>query len=659
MSSADDASPAGTRPPGEPPLPIAAGILGGLVSLLLLFELNFPKLTPQTALALFLAFGFGWAFFLDPRVRKHAVWWRWLGYLLGSAGILACLRVAILSDPNAIEFLGQEDLLGERVGIEGPLDMATGVAVVIGTLEGSRRLVGWPLTALALLTMLYAVTGPQLPDALLPHRGTEWDRLFNQLGLHSQGVFGVAFSVMFTHVALFILLGVLLQQTGAIGFLIGVANRWFGGTPGGVAKVAVVGSGLMGSLSGSAVANTAATGSFSIPMMRSSGFSKVQASAIEAVASSGGAMVPPVMGAAAYLMLEIIQPPVTLVTVMKAAIIPSLLYYLSLFLIVDFTARKRGASTTNPPVSDLPAPSEGTRTGPTAGVIFIAGLVTLIGLLVAGYTPSRSASVACGIVLALAFILPGARPNGRDLIELFAKFIRDLAPLLVAAGCAGIVVGVLTMTGAGTRLASVIAPLMDQGIWAALSGLMVIALILGLGLPPLVCYLLLTTLIGPVIASLGIPPLAAHFFVFYFGMLSMITPPVALAAYAAAGISGAPPMKVGFQAFQFGWITFLIPYQFVFRPELLMIDLTPATLPGTLWSLLTAMAGITVFAAATTRFAFRPLRTWEMGVGLVAAAFLMLPPPGWSQLGPVPMLDVAALVAAGMVAWNGWRSRGR
>jgi len=627
----------------------ATGIAGLLVALLLLKELNFPTLTPQTSLALFLALGLVWAFFLDPRIGKQALGWRIAGWTLGALGILGCLRVGVMSDQAWLNVFGGGEVLGKRVGIEQPLDTATGLVIVVAVLEGSRRLVGWPLTVLALITMAYALLGPWLPDGLLPHRGTSPERLSHQLGLHAQGVFGVAFSVMFTHVALFILLGVLLQQTGAIAFLIGVANRWFGRTPGGVAKVAVVGSGLMGSLSGSAVANTAATGAFSIPMMRASGFRGVQAAAIEAVASSGGAMVPPVMGAAAYLMLEIVQPPVTLVTVMKAAIVPSFLYYLSLFLIVDLTARREGKEVAESPDPTAALPGE-SRTGWTAGLIFLAGLTTLVGLLLAKFTPSRSASVACVVTIVLAATLPGSRLDWRGLLGIAGRFLRDVSPLLVAAACAGIVVGVLTMTGAGTRLASLIAPLTEQSLGAAFVALMVISLILGLGLPPLVCYLLLTTLIGSVIANLGVPPLAAHFFIFYFGMLSMITPPVALAAYAAAGIAGVSPMAAGFQAFRFGWITFLIPYQFVFRPELLLLDLTLATLPLALWSLLTATAGIAIFAAGTTRYALRTLERWECVVAFIAATLLILPPPAWSLAGPVPVLDVGALLAAAVVA---------
>jgi len=617
-------------------------VAGWSMIVLLLVQLNLPLLTPQAALAIFLGIGLGLVFCLPA--KRLSPWLRWIARALGVLSVLACARIAWESQP----LTGGDAVLGNRVGSETPLDLACAVVVVFAVLIATWWRIGWPLVVLALLAMGYALAGPVLPDWLLAHRGTPPLRLINQLGLHEQGVFGVAISVMFTSVALFVLLGVLLQACGAISFMIGLAQRWFGQSPGGMAKIAVVGSGLMGSLSGSAVANTAATGAFSIPLMRASGFTGVQAAAIEAVASSGGALVPPVMGAAAYLMLEIIQPPVTLLTIMRAAIIPAILYYLSLFLIVDFSARRRmhdaGANNAPPP----PAIAK-IKVSAFAGVVFFAAVAALVTALISGLSPSRSATIACVLAPALAFCHPSTRPAFRVLWKSGGAFARDLAPLLLAAACAGIIIGVLTMTGGGTRIAGIIMPLMDQHILLALLALMVVSLLLGLGLPPLVCYLLMTSLLGAVIAKLGVPALAAHFFIFYFGMLSMITPPVALAAFAAAGIAGAPPMAVGFQAIRFGWITFLIPFLFVFRPEILLLEGTLDRWPVAMWTTFCAICGIAAFAAGTARYALGPLGRGSRILIFIAACVMILPAPPWLMMGPVPIGDLAGLILAAVI----------
>ncbi len=316
--------------------------LAVLLCLFTVFEVNYPLLVPQSQLAIFAMLGLVLCFLHYPtRPRWRAN--RALGLvdrcLAGLAGV-ACLFVVIQTQPLFKRFWIDGLSLGNRAGREAGIDTAVGVLGLLLVLEATRRSIGWALPVLALVFLAYAGFGSALPDWLFPHRGYGAARIVAQTFLHSQGVFGVALRVMFVYVFLFVLFGAFLKATGATRFIIDFAQRTLGGTPGGPAKVAVLSSGIMGSLSGSAVANTATTGTFTIPMMRSAGFKSEDAAGVEAAASSGGALMPPVMGAGAYMMLEIIDPPVTYLQIIRAALLPAVLYYFSLLLIVHFHARR-------------------------------------------------------------------------------------------------------------------------------------------------------------------------------------------------------------------------------------------------------------------------------------------------------------------------------
>ena len=328
---------------------------------------------------------------------------------------------------------------------------------------------------------------------------------------------------MFTYVFLFVIFGAFLSASGATRFIIDFAQAVFGRSPGGPAKVAVLSSGLMGSLSGSAVANTATTGAFTIPMMRSAGFKATTAAGIQAAASSGGALMPPVMGAGAYMMLEIVDPPVTYIEIIRAALIPAILYYLSLFLITHFHARgtMADAAPESPAATAAATPLAESR---HEGVVFATALGLLILLLILGYTPFRAVTASLvGIVVVGAFN-ERTRLSVQDVIKAFVKSARDVVSLVAASASVGIIIGIVTLTGIGTRLPATILPLAEQSLFLALVLIMISSIVLGMGLPSAVCYLLLATLIGPVLGNLGVVPLAAHLFIFYFGMMSMVTP---------------------------------------------------------------------------------------------------------------------------------------
>ncbi|HSC26354.1 MAG TPA: TRAP transporter fused permease subunit, partial [Vicinamibacterales bacterium] len=504
-----------------------------------LLEVNYPRLTPHAQLAIFAALGLVIGFLTVP-ARKS---WRKenpgraLDWLLAALTVLVCGFVVTQTEPAFERWWLTGQSLGNRAGFETTADVIVGTVGLLLVLEAARRTIGAALPVLSVLFLAYAYWGSALPDWLFPHRGYSIERIVAQAFLQAQGVFGVALSVMFSYVFLFVILGALLELTGATEFIIDFATRTFRRSAGGPAKVGVVSAGLMGTLSGSAVANTATCGTFTIPLMRSAGFRPDTAAGVQAAASSGGALMPPVMGAAAYMMLEIVDPPVTYLEIIRAALLPALLYYLSLLLYVHFYARRSMMARGDLAV---PAAAAGSAARRIEGTIFFGALAVLLLLLAVGYTPFRAVTVSLVVIAALSFLSARTRISWSGLQTALVKSSRDAVPLIAASACVGIIIGIVTLTGIGTRFPAALLPLAEESLLLALVIIMASSIVLGMGLPSTVCYLLLATLIGPVLGQLGVIPLAAHLFIFYFGMMSMVTPLVALAAYAAATIAQAP-----------------------------------------------------------------------------------------------------------------------
>jgi len=640
--------------------------LGTGFCLFTLVEVNYPRLAPQAALALFALVGLTLCFLNVPAARRlTGRAWRALDFALVLLTVVCFGYVFVQTEPAFQSWWSGAQSLGNRAGHETMADTAVGVLGLALVIEASRRALGNALPLLAGVFLAYGYLGPYLPAWLFAHRGYGVDRLVAQAFLHSQGVFGVALGVMFTYVFLFVVFGAFLQATGATRFIIETADRLFRRSYGGPAKVAVVSSGMMGSLSGSAVANAATIGTFTIPMMRSAGFRPQVAAGIEAAASAGGALMPPVMGAGAYMMLEIVQPPVTYLEIIRAALIPAVLYYLSLLFIVHFHAKRLATAAVGANAGRAAARS-GAEAGETRpakaafeGAIFFVSLVTLVGLLFFGYTPFRAVTVALAVVVGLAALNPRTRLGWRTIVSGCERASRDVVPLVAAAACVGIVIGVVTLTGVGTRLPATIIPLAEQSVLLALILIMITSIVLGMGLPSAVVYLLLATLIGPVLGNLGIVPLAAHLFIFYFGMMSMVTPPVALAAYVAASIAGADIMKTGWQAFRFALVGFTLPFIFVFRPELLMLgpDGAAASPWGITYATAIAVLGVVAFAASLAGFLFARVPTSGRVLLGVAAALLLAPGRGIDLLGlRIYVLDASGLALLAALAFVNWRA---
>ena len=618
-----------------------------------LIEVNYPLLAPQSRLAFFALVGLALCFLNAPvhPSLKDDLRARTSDLVLTVLATGCCGYIVLQTDPIFEAWWIDGQTLGNRAGFETALDTTIGLVGLLLVVEAARRALGLALPLLAVAFLLYALFGAAFPDWLFPHRGYTIPRVVAQTFLHSQGIFGVALGVMFTYVFLFVIFGAFLEATGATRFIVDFAQRVFGRSSGGPAKVAVLSSGLMGSLSGSAVANTATTGTFTIPMMRSAGFQPVTAAGVQAAASSGGALMPPVMGAGAYMMLEIVDPPVTYLEIVRAALIPAILYYLSLLLIVHFHARRMAIGAARTPVEPAAAGSAA-RSTRAAGTVFFTALGSLIAFLVLGYTAFRAVTLSLVVIVLVSSFSPATRLDPRRTLAGLINAARGVVPLVAAAACVGIIIGIVTLTGVGTRLPATIIPLAEQSLFLALVLIMVSSIVLGMGLPSAVCYLLMATLIGPVLGNLGVIPLAAHLFIFYFGMMSMVTPPVALAAYAASSIAGTRIMPTGVAAFRFALVGFTLPYMFVYRPELLMLTVTgePAGWLDMLVPVAIATLGVTCFAAGIAGQFRHPLPLGLRLAVFAAAGLLLAPGPTLSAAGVgVPVFDVVGVALAGGV----------
>ncbi|MCY3744806.1 MAG: TRAP transporter fused permease subunit [Acidobacteria bacterium] len=626
-----------------------SGVRGAVVAILtllltafVLIEVNRPALTPQAQLAAFALCGLPLCFLI--RMKPGDPWWRRGIDLLGLlSAVASCAYVLYWSGFGPTT-------LGDRAGGETGLDITLGLLGLFGVLAATARVIGPALPILAGLFLLYAAVGPHLPELLFPHRGYSLARIASQGFLQSQGVFGIAMKVMFAYVFLFVVFGAMLQATGAIRFITTSARRLFLGTVGGAAKVSVVANAMMGSLSGSAVADAATTGTVTIPLMRSTGFTARAAAGITAAASSGAALVPPVMGAAAYMMLELVDPPVSYLQVVQAAILPALLYYVALIAMVHLHARRHLAATAE---SELEEPAE--KVPVQAGVVFGVGLVSLVVALIAGRTVFRAVSVALLIVVLASLWHRSTRPDLRKLLDALSRIAQGAAPLVAAAGAVGIILGMVTLTGLGTRFPAAVLSVAGEGLLPALLLIMVGSVVLGMGLPSAVCYLLMAILIGPVIGQLGVPPLSVHFFIFYFGMMSMVTPPVALAAYTTAGIANTPIIPAALTAFRYALAGFALPYFFVFRPELLLILDTGRGVPGAIVAVLLGSAVVLLLSAGIVGWLFGPLTAPVRAAALTAAALLLWPPAAGELFALPNFLGIAALAALVLSAYLGTR----
>lgn len=548
-------------------------IINGICILFAAFQLytaTFGILDAHLQRAIHLTFGFLLIFLLYPTRQS------WSKTKMNPIDVLFALAGAC----SAMYIVYNYNELVLRAGMNTETDFIVALIGTVLVFEAARRVVGWPMIIVALVFLLYAFFGPYVPG-IMAHRGVGLEEMFDHLFFTTEGIFGTPMGVSSTFIYLFILFGAYLEATGLGKFFIDLANAIAGWAAGGPAKVAVLSSGLMGTVSGSSVGNVAGTGSFTIPMMKKLGYRPAFAGAVEAAASTGGQLMPPVMGAAAFLMAEFVGVPYF--DVVKAAVIPAMLYYIGVWLGVHYEAKKFGLKGT--PRDQLPKFKDLFL---EKGHLAIP-LIVIIYLLVSGYTPMRAALAAIALSIICACLRKSTRISFKQVIQGLIDGSKGVLGVLIACATAGIIIGVVTKTGVGLKVATALLDLAGGKLLPAMFFTMITSLILGMGVPTTANYVITSTIAAPALIQMQVPVLAAHMFAFYFGIVADVTPPVALAAYAGAGIAGANPMRCGVIAAKLAIAAFIVPYIFVLAPELLMINATAFTIT---YSALTAIIGM-------------------------------------------------------------------
>jgi TRAP transporter 4TM/12TM fusion protein len=673
--------------PLRPPASTVLKLLLIALSCFHYYTAGFGLLREATHRGVHLAFVLGLVFLVFAFRKRHQDQLRESSWRAPGGVALVDWACALAVAASVLYIPAVFDDLAFRVGNPSMLDVAMGSVLLVLLLEATRRAMGWPLPLIAIGFMVYALAGPRFPG-LLQHAGASWAQLVNHQYLTSQGIYGVAVGVVATYVFHFVLFGVLATRIGLGQLFLDIASSIAGRYAGGPAKVSVFGSALFGMLSGSSVANAVTVGSLTIPAMIRVGYKREFAGAVEAASSTGGQITPPVLGAAAFLMIEFLAVPYQ--TIIAAAVVPAFMHFFGVFMQVHFEAKRHGLRGLTE--AEMPRLRESlAERWPT-----LMPLALLIATLVSGRTPYLAAFAgisSCAIVglctrprgngarhwglllvlhavlLVLCFVrLPGellrtglfaatlvATPlllralkvQGRIglgvLVEAFETGAKYALAVGAAAAAVGIVIGVVTLTGVGFKLSTIItgaaqglaggvgallpAGLVEPRTLTLLAALVMtglVCILLGCGIPTTANYIIMVTVAAPTLVLLGVEPLVAHFFVFYYGVLADITPPVALAAYAAAGMAGSDPFKTGNTAFRLGMAKALVPFVFVLSPSLLLVA------KGFSWAdfaitFVGCVLGIVCLAAALSKYLLVELLRWEQAVLGVAALLMVFP----------------------------------
>ncbi len=605
---------------------------------------------------------------------KHGGGVKALGWVLGLVGFATGLY----------QWVFEADLT-QRAGELTQADWVVGIVLLVLVFEAARRVMGWALFIVCGLFLAYGLWGQYLPGAL-QHRGYGLDQVIGTLSFGTEGIYGTPTYVSSSYIFLFILFGAFLEQAGMIRLFTDFAMGTVGHTRGGPAKVAVISSGLMGTINGSGVANVVTTGQFTIPMMKRFGYAPAFAGGVEATSSMGGQIMPPVMGAVAFIMAETLNIPY--IEVCKAAAIPALLYFTTAFWVVHLEAGRR--SLLGLPKEECPDPWVAVK----RQWFLLIPLIGLVVLLFSGYTPLFSGTVGLGLTAILIFAaacMQGIRGTalrmlfwvllgfatagffqfgvgvffvlvallvaltyllriGADARRLAVQSMVDGARLAlsVAIACAlvGVIIGVINLTGVAAELGGQVIALGQNNLLVALMLTMLICLVLGMGIPTIPNYIITSSLAAPILLELGVPLLVSHMFVFYFGIMADLTPPVALAAFAAAPIARESPMKIGFNAVRVAIAGFILPYMAVYAPALMLLG---DGWGATAYVVLKALLAIGLWGAAAIGYLLSPLNWAERVYAFVAAGFLVVATP-WTD-------DVGFAATAVLLLWHGWRTR--
>ena len=527
----------------------------------------------------------------------------------------------------------------ERAGAPNRTDLVMATLLVLLVLESARRVTGKALVILSLVFIVYGLFGRSFPGMFM-HRGYDWASLSNHFFANTEGIYGTSVSVAASYIFLFILFGAVMRKCGMGQFFNDIALAVAGHTRGGPAKVAVIASGFLGSINGSAVANVVTTGAFTIPLMKKIGYSKEFAGAVESAASVGGQLLPPIMGAAAFIMAEMISVPYSQIIIW--ALLPALLYYLSIVLQVHFRASKDGLE--GLPREQLPKAKDVLK---RRSHLLIPIFFLIYMLFFSGTTVIFSAVLTIAVTIVVSMFRPETRMSFRDLLDAFADGAKQTVAVAVACASVGIIIGVCSKTGFGLTMANTIIALGHTSLLFTLVFTMITCMILGMGLPSIPAYIITATIAAPALAKLGIAEGAAHMFSFYFAMFANLTPPVALASFAAAGLSGGDPMKTGVASVRLAIAGFIVPFMFVYAPQLMLID---TTLFQGLWVTLTACCACFLIAVAVEGYLYGRVAAWLRIVAAGGALVLLYP-------GMISDAVGAAVLALVMFAQKGRKAR--
>jgi len=657
---------------------LAAKIVAGVALAFSTYQLFIAAFSPLSSLvtrSLHVGFLMLLAFLIYPISRKAA------------RNRIAWYDAAIAVLAFALAFyhwVFEADLI-QRSGDATVPDLVVGAIVIVLLFEAARRVLGLALPIVCAVFLVYGVLGQYLPSAIA-HRGYGFDQIIGQLYLGSEGIYGIPTLVSATYIFLFILFGSFLEHAGMIGLFNNIALGFVGHARGGPAKVAVISSGMMGMISGSGIANVLTVGQFTIPLMKRFGYSSVFAGAVEATSSMGGQIMPPVMGAVAFIMAETLNVPY--VTIVKAAVIPAFLYYLTAFLMVHLEAGRKGLH--GMPKADCPNPWKAIRDKwylmlPLAVLVFMlfdgftpmfSGIVGLaltamliLGTGIAAGFASTLFRIVFWVILGLvcaSFFEYGVWPlivaiaflvvvnfvirGGRKTLQIMRSSMVDGARQAVSVGLAcaivGVVIGVLTLTGAASNFASFVLDIGSKSLFLSLFLTMAVCLVLGMGIPTIPNYIITSAIAAPALLTLKVPLIVSHMFVFYFGIMADLTPPVALAAFAAASIAKASPMRIGWKATHIAIAGFVIPYMAVYDPSLM---LQTGTLLDTAYVVFKAIIAILLWGAASIGYLRAPLN-WAERIFVTIAAFLLVVAIPWTD-------EVGFGLCAAFVAWHLFRTR--
>lgn len=590
-------------------LGVTAKLVTGILIIWSIFQLytsSFGILEAIKMRAWHLGFLLILAFLIYPASKKSAN-----SRKLPTVWDLVCILLTIISIGYLL--LTYDTFARERFGIHVDMDYYMAAIGILVVFEASRRVVGNALTIICAVFLVYNFMGPYIPGAL-GHVGFSFERVTDIMFWGSQGLFGIALGVSATYIFLFVLFGAFLKNSGFTDFINDIALSIAGWTAGGPAKVAVIGSGFMGMVNGSAVANVVTTGAVTIPLMKKTGYKPKFAAAVEAVASTGGQFAPPIMGAAGFIMAEFLGVPYR--TIMLAAIIPALLYYVTVFMVVHFEAKRIGL--TGISKENIPNMMKVLKEG---GHLLIP-LVVLIVLLSTGVTPLYAAVFALISTVIASWLRKSTRMGFKTIVDSLVEGSKGAIAVGIACAIVGVVVGTISLTSLGLTLGNNILALAGDNLFLAASLTMLISIVLGMGIPATAAYIIVATIAAPLLVKLGVPPLAAHMFAFFYAGLSNITPPVALAAYAAAGLAGASPNKVGIEAVRIGLTGFILPFFFLYNPVLLF---NGETVSASLVAMATATVGVVCIAAGSQGW-FITKTNLVQRIGLLITGFLMVDP---------------------------------